>query len=149
LGSCVCRGPPSRGDALNVKIIGARLEYWTLVVGPKSSKKDRHAINLSRHYPIRHVEYRRNVVFRRSLPIHKLFECSCDLGLSRLNADSVTQIFDWRLHQTSRVRLMEDLDPERSQRFAATRWWSGGIRTAGSLLALDARKSPKFRLFSA
>jgi hypothetical protein len=86
-------------DALSAKLIRARLEYWTLVVGPKFSKTDRHAINLSRYYSIRQVEYCRNLIFRRSFPIHKLFERSCDLGLLRLSADSVTQIFGWRLHK--------------------------------------------------
>ena len=57
-------------DALSPKIIQARLEYWTLVVGPKFSKKDRHAINLSRYYSIQQVEYCRNFIFRRNFPIH-------------------------------------------------------------------------------
>ena len=66
----------------------AQLEYWTLVVGPKFSKKDRPAINLSRYYSLQQVEYCRNLIFRRNFPIHKLFERSCDLGLLRLSADS-------------------------------------------------------------
>src|SRR5437899_651748 len=44
-------------DALSAQIIRTRLEYWTLVVGPKFSKKDRQAINLGRRYSLQQVEY--------------------------------------------------------------------------------------------
>ena len=97
-------------DALSAKIIRARLEYWTLVVGPKFSKKDRHAVNLGRQYSIQQVEYCRNLIFRRSFPIHKLFERSCDLGLLRLSADSVSQIFGWRLHKRWQGKLSSRLE---------------------------------------
>jgi hypothetical protein len=86
-------------DALNASLIRTRLEYWTLIVGPKFSKKDRHAINLGRYYSIQQVEYCRNLIFRRNFPIHRLFERSCDLGLLRLSADRVAQVFGWRLHR--------------------------------------------------
>ena len=86
-------------DALSAKLIRTRLDYWTLIVGPKFSKKDRRAINLSRYYSLQQVEYCRNLIFRRNFPIHKLFERSCDLGLLRLSADRISQVFGWRLHQ--------------------------------------------------
>jgi hypothetical protein len=86
-------------DALSAKLIRTRLDYWTLVVGPKFSKKDRQAINLGRHYSLQQVEYCRNLIFRRNFPIHKLFERSCDLGLLRLSADRIAQVFGWRLHK--------------------------------------------------
>ena len=89
-------------DALSARLIRTRLEYWTIIVGPKFSKKDRHAINLGRYYSIQQVEYCRNLIFRRTFPIHRLFERSCDLGLLRLSADRVAQDFGWRLHR--RVR---------------------------------------------
>ena len=41
----------------------------------------------------------RNFVFRRNFPIHKLFERSCDLGLFRLSADKLSQMFGFRLHE--------------------------------------------------
>jgi hypothetical protein len=62
-------------------------------------QKDRAAINLSRHYSLQQVEYCLNFVFRRNFPIHKLFERSCDLGLFRLTADKLTQMFGFRLHK--------------------------------------------------
>ncbi len=86
-------------DALSADLIRQRLEHWTLAVGPKFSKKDRAAVNLSRYYSLQQVEYCRNFIFRRNFPIHKLFERSCDLGLLRLSADRVTQLFGWRLHR--------------------------------------------------
>ena len=44
-------------DRLNAKQIQQRLDYWTLVLGPKFSARDRQAVNLSRHYSINQVEY--------------------------------------------------------------------------------------------
>ena len=83
----------SAADRLRAEVIGKRLDYWTLVVGPKFSKSDRKAINLQRHYSIQQVEYCRNLIFRRSFPIHKLFERSCDIGLLRMLPEKITQIF--------------------------------------------------------
>jgi hypothetical protein len=97
-------------DALSAKIIRTRLEYWTLVLGPKFSKKDRQAINLGRHYSLQQVEYCRNLIFRRNFPIHKLFERSCDLGLLRLSADRIAQVFGWRLHRRLRGKLSSVLE---------------------------------------
>jgi hypothetical protein len=94
-------------------LIRQRLDYWTLVLGPKFSKKDRAAINLRRAYSLNQVEYCRNFVFRRHFPIHKLFERSCELGVFRLTADVVTQIFGVRKHKRLRGKLhtmLEKLD---------------------------------------
>jgi hypothetical protein len=52
-------------------------------------------------------------VFRRHFPIHKLFERSCELGVFRLTADVVTQIFGVRKHKRLRGKLhtmLEKLD---------------------------------------
>jgi hypothetical protein len=83
-------------DALSTKLIRTRLDYWKLIVGPKFSKQDRQTINLGRYYSLQQVEYCRNLIFRRNFPIHKLFEHSCDLGLLRLSADRIAQVFGWR-----------------------------------------------------
>ncbi len=45
-----------------------------------SAKAPRH-VKLSRIYAISQAEYCFNFVFKRSFPIHKLFERSCELGL--------------------------------------------------------------------
>jgi hypothetical protein len=97
-------------DALSAKLIRPRLDYWTLIVGPKFSKKDRQAINLSRHYSVPQIEYCRNQIFRRNFPIHQLFERSCDLELLRLSADRISQVFGWRLHKRLPGKLSSVLE---------------------------------------
>ena len=68
-------------DRLSADIIRQRLDYWTFLLGPKFSARERKAINLSRFYAIAQIEYCRNFIFKRHFPIHKLFERSCELGL--------------------------------------------------------------------
>ena len=97
-------------DRLSPQIIRQQLDHWTWVVGPKFSQKDRAAINLSRHYSLQQVEYCRNFIFRRHFPIHKLFERSCDLGLFRLTADKLSQMFGFRLHKRLRGKLATVLE---------------------------------------
>jgi hypothetical protein len=97
-------------DRLSADIIRQRLDYWTLLVGPKFSKADRQAINLKRHYSIQQVEYCRNLIFRRNSPIHKLFERSCDLGLLRMLPDKITQIFGFRVHKRLSGKLQTVLE---------------------------------------
>ena len=84
-------------DRLSPAIIRGRLDYWTLILGPKFSTKERKQLNLSRFYAIAQIEYCRNFIFKRNFPIHKLFERSCELGLWRLTADKITEIFGTRL----------------------------------------------------
>jgi len=100
-------------DRLDPEVIRQRLDYWTLVVGPKFSKKERTAIHLRRAYSLNQVELCRNVIFRRHFPIHKIFERSCELGVFRLTADVVAQIFGVRKHKRLRGKLhtmLEKLD---------------------------------------
>jgi hypothetical protein len=96
-------------DKLDAKTI-RRLDYWTLVLGPKFSRKERAAVNLHRHYSINQIEYCRNFVFRRNFPIHKIFERSCELGLFRLVVDKVAQIFGVRVTRRTRGKLYSLLD---------------------------------------
>ena len=97
-------------DRLSADAICKRLDYWTLIVGPKFSKADRQAINLKRHYSIQQIEYCRNLIFRRNFPIHRLFERSCDLSLLRLLADKITQIFGFRISKRMRGKLQSVLE---------------------------------------
>ena len=78
---------------LSADIIRKRLDYWTLILGPKFSAKERKQLNLSRFYAITQIEYCRNFVFKRHFPIHKLFERSCELVLWQLTADKIAEIF--------------------------------------------------------
>ena len=87
------------------RTIQKRLDYWTLWLGPQFSAQDRQGVNLRRRYSINQIEYCLNFVFRRSFPIHKIFERSCELGLLRLSADKLSQIFGWPLRKRRRGRL--------------------------------------------
>jgi hypothetical protein len=91
-------------DRLSPEIIRRRLDYWTLILGPKFSKKERAQLNLSRLYAISQIEYCRNFIFKRHFPIHKLFERSCELGLWRLGADKIATIFGTRIKRNRRMR---------------------------------------------
>jgi hypothetical protein len=97
-------------DRLSPQIIGKRLDYWTFVLAPKFSPKERRLLNLSRFYAISQIEYCRNWVFKRHFPIHKLFERSCELGLWRLTADKIAEIFGTRLNRRMRGKLATVID---------------------------------------
>ena len=92
-------------DRLSAKIIGKQLDYWTFLLGPKFSKKERSLMNLSRFYAIAQIEYCRNFIFKRHFPIHKIFERSCELGLWRLTAHRISEIFGVRLNKRLRGKL--------------------------------------------
>jgi hypothetical protein len=100
-------------DRLSATTIRKRLEYWTLIVGPKFSKTDRAAVCLRREYSLNEIEYARNLVFRRHFPIHQIFERSCELGVFRLTADQITQLFGVRKHKRIRGKfhsMLEKMD---------------------------------------
>ena len=87
-----------------------RDSYWTFVLGPKFSTKERSALNLSRFYAITQIEYCRNFIFKRNFPIHKLFERACELGLWRLTADKIATVFGKRLNRRMRGKLATVID---------------------------------------
>jgi hypothetical protein len=97
-------------DRLSPAIIRKRLDYWTLILGPKFSKKERAHMNLSRFYAIAQIEYCRNFIFKRHFPIHKIFERSCEIGLWRLTANRISEIFGVRLHKRLRGKLATMID---------------------------------------
>src|SRR6188768_2549353 len=84
-------------DRLSPEIIRQRLDYWTHLLGPKFSANERKQMNLSRFYSIAQIEYCRNFIFKRNFPIHKIFERGCELGLWRLTAHKISEIFGVRL----------------------------------------------------
>jgi len=92
-------------DRLSAEIIGKQLDYWTFLLGPKFSKKERSQMNLSRFYAIAQIEYCRNFIFKRHFPIHKIFERSCELGLWRLTAHRISEIFGVRLNKRLHGKL--------------------------------------------
>jgi hypothetical protein len=97
-------------DKLSADIIRQRLDYWTLVLGPKFSAKERKQFELSRFYAIAQIEYCRNFIFKRHFPIHKLFERSCEIGLWRLTADTIAEIFGTRVHRRMQGKLATIID---------------------------------------
>ena len=97
-------------DRLSPQIIRKQLDYWTFLLGPKFSKKERSQMNLSRFYAMAQVEYARNFIFKRHFPIHKIFERSCEIGLWRLTANRVSEIFGVRLNRRLRGKLATVLD---------------------------------------
>jgi hypothetical protein len=97
-------------DRLSPDIIRQRLDYWTLILGPKFSVKERKQVKLSRFYAISQIEYCRNFIFKRNFPIHKLFERGCELGLWRLTAHKIAEIFGARLHRRLPGKLATVID---------------------------------------
>jgi hypothetical protein len=97
-------------DRLTPEVIRKRLDYWTLILGPKFSKRDRQQMNLSRFYAIAQIEYCRNFIFKRNFPIHKIFERSCEMGLWRLTANRISEVFGVRLTRKLRGKLSTVVD---------------------------------------
>jgi len=92
-------------DRLSPAIIRKQLDYWTFHLGPKFSKHERAHMNLSRFYAIAQIEYCRNFIFKRHFPIHKIFERSCEIGLWRLTANRIGEIFGVRLTKKLRGKI--------------------------------------------
>jgi len=97
-------------DRLSPEIIRKQLDYWTFLLGPKFSKKERGQVNLSRFYAISQIEYCRNFIFKRHFPIHTIFERSCEIGLWRLTASRISQIFGVRLDKRLKGKLATVID---------------------------------------
>jgi hypothetical protein len=97
-------------DRLSPQIMRKQLDYWTLILGPKFSKKERGRMNLSRFYAMAQIEYCRNFIFKRHFPIHKIFERSCEIGLWGLTANRISEIFGVRLNKRLRGKLATVID---------------------------------------
>jgi hypothetical protein len=80
-------------DGFSGELIQKRLNYWTVLLGPKFTKQDRQCARLERSYFVHQVEYCRNFVFKRNHPIRNIFERSCELGLWRINGDRIWRVF--------------------------------------------------------
>jgi hypothetical protein len=97
-------------DRLSPQIIEKQLDYWTLILGPKFTQPERKQMNLSRFYAIGQIEYCRNFIFKRNFPIHKIFERSCEIGLWRLTANRISELFGVRLTKQLRGKLGTVID---------------------------------------
>ncbi len=86
-------------DQLSPEIIRKQLYYWTLILRPKFSKKERGQMSFSLFYSIAQIEYCQNFIFKRHFPIHKIFERRCEIGLWPLTAHQISEIFGVRLNK--------------------------------------------------
>jgi len=86
------------------EVIGERLDYGTLLLGTKFSKREGAAMNLRRFYAINQIEYCRNFIFRRYFPSHLIFATSCEMGLWRLSAHQIREIFGSRVAKHAFVK---------------------------------------------
>lgn len=80
-------------DALDGATIQQRLDYWTLIVGPKFSEKERAACSLHRLWSVSQVEYCLDFIFHRAFPIRELFRRCCELSLGTLTFDRLAHVF--------------------------------------------------------
>ena len=97
-------------DRLSPAVIRKSLDYWTLIVGPKFSKREQQAMNVRRAYYLHQIEYCRNFIFKRNFPIHKIFERSCDLALWRMTAHKISEMFGVRLTKQFQGKLHAVID---------------------------------------
>jgi len=104
-------------DRLDGQTLQQRIDYWTYILAPKFSARERAACGgLRRLYVIEQIEYCRNFIFKRSWPIRSIFERSCELGLYLLTADRIVALFGQRHRRRLRGKLqtvMERLDDGR------------------------------------
>jgi hypothetical protein len=82
-------------DRFTSEVIRKRLEYWTLILGPKFSKRERAAMNLHRFYAVSQVEYCRNFIFKRG----------CEIGLWRMTAHKIAEVFGQRVTKNLKGKL--------------------------------------------
>lgn len=80
-------------DRFSAELIQRRLNYWTIAVGPKFTKRDRLNAKLERSYFAHQVEYCQNFIFQRNHPIRKIFERSCELSLWRMTGEKIWRTF--------------------------------------------------------
>src|SRR5450759_4016527 len=114
-------------DRLSAEIIGKQLDYWTFLLGPKFSKKERSQMNLSRFYAIAQIEYCRNFIFKRHFPIHKIFERGCEIGLWRLTANRISEIFGVRLNKRLHGKLATVIDQIEHGHHVFRAYWKNGF----------------------
>jgi hypothetical protein len=92
-------------DRFTSEVIRKRLDYWTLILGPKFSKPERAAMNLRRFYAVSQIEYCRNFIFKRNFPIHRIFERGCEIGLWRMTANKIAEVFGQRVTRKLKGKL--------------------------------------------
>ena len=97
-------------NRLSPRVIRERLDYWTLVLGPKFSRRERQAMYLGRRYFVHQIEYCRNFIFQRRFVLHQLLARACELGLGALTADQISALFGRRLTKRLKGKLHATLE---------------------------------------
>ena len=114
-------------DRLSPQIIRQQLDYWTFLLGPKFSKRERSQMNLSRFYSMAQIEYCRNFIFKRHFPIHKIFERSCEIGLWRLTANRISEIFGVRRKKKLRGNIATVIEQIEHGRHVFRAYWKSAL----------------------
>jgi hypothetical protein len=97
-------------DRFTSRVIQKRLDHWTLRLGPSFSKRERAAMNLGRFYAVNQIEYCRNFIFKRHFPIHKIFERSCEMGLWKMTANKISEVFGSRITKKLKGKLNSTIE---------------------------------------
>jgi len=84
-------------------------------------------MNLSRFYSIAQIEYCRNCIFKRHLPIHKIFERSCEIGLWCLTANRISQIFGVRLTKKLRGKIATVIEQVEHGHHVFRAYWKSAL----------------------
>lgn len=115
-------------NRLDAKTISQRLRFWSFLLGPKFSEKERRACNgLARSWAIQQVEYCWNVVFKRNWPIRHIFERSCELSLYSFTADRIGQIFGHRITRHLHGKLQTVLEKIDHGRHVFRAYWKNSF----------------------
>ena len=83
--------------------------------------------SLRRFYAIAQIEYCRNWIFKRHFPIRKLFERSCELGLWRMTAHKISEIFGRRLTKKLKGKLHTTLEQLTHGHHTFRAYWKHGF----------------------
>jgi hypothetical protein len=115
-------------NQFNARTIRQRLNYWTFLLGPKFSERERLACGgLRRSWAIQQVEYCWNVVFKRNWPIRHIFERCCELSLYSFSADRIGQLFGHRTTRRLRGKLQTVLERIEHGRHVFRAYWKNGF----------------------
>lgn len=97
-------------DKLTPEIIRKRLDYWSFVVTPKFSQKERNMMDLNRSYYIAQIEYSVNFIFKKDFKIKELFQRACQSGIIHLAYDKISSIYGHRITRRTKGKLSTTLE---------------------------------------
>ena len=72
-------------------------------------------MNLRRFYAVSQIEYCRNFIFKRHFPIHRIFERGCEIGLWRMTANKISEIFGPGITKKLKGKLQHDARTDRAR----------------------------------